>query len=71
MSILSMLTPPGRATLDGRRVDVRGYVVLVGKPPSALIRRALANVKPGDVDAFSAQMRARVEAAHAARGGRR
>jgi hypothetical protein len=46
----------------------RRPLLIVGRPYSPLIRRALERVTPGDVDAFSAQMKARIEAARALRG---
>jgi hypothetical protein len=42
--------------------------LIIGRPYSPLVRRALASVKTDDVDAFSERMRARVEAARALRG---
>lgn len=50
-------------------VRIRGYVVLKNAPPSELARRALAQVKPGDVEGFHEAMRAKTEAARALRKG--
>lgn len=65
---------PGRplfgVRVEGFRLDLlnKPSSELIQAPRSELIQRAIARTTPGDVAAFSAAMRARVESARALRG---
>lgn len=51
-------------------IHLRGWspIVELPRPRATIAERALASVTPGDVEAFHAANRARVERARAARG---